>query len=176
MKMQMLDSLEGLFINELKDVYNAEHQVMKALPKLCNAAASPELKDAFLEHLDQTRMQIERLEEVFDMLNLATKGKKCEAMQGIIEEGQEIIDEDGDDAVKDAALIAAAQKVEHYEIATYGCLRTWAVLLGHEQVAEILEDILEEEKQTDLFLTEIAENIINEQAVDVEEETMMYNR
>ncbi len=174
MKMKMLDSLEGLFINGLKDVYNAEHQVIKALPKLSKEANSEELRDAFEEHLDQSHWQVEQLEEIFDMLGLQAKGKKCEAMQGIIEEGQDIIDEDGDPDVKDAALIGAAQKVEHYEMAAYGTLRTWALMLGHEQVAEILEDILEQEKETDLMLTQIAETIINPQAIEVEEEEIEF--
>jgi len=168
MKMQKLDSLEGLFISQLKDMYNAEHQIARTLPKMADAASSPRLRDAFLEHLDQTHWQLEQLEKVFDQLGLQPKGKKCEAMAGIIEEGSEFVDEDGDPDVKDAALICAAQKVEHYEMATYGCLCTWADLLGHQRVADILADVLDQEKETDMMLTDLAIHLINPQAVEVE--------
>jgi ferritin-like metal-binding protein YciE len=175
MKMQKLDSLEGLFIHQLKDIYNAEHQIAKVLPRMADVANSERLRDIILEHLDQTHWQIEQLDRVFDHLGLTPRGIRCEAMTGIIEEGREFIEDSGDAGVKDAALIAIAQKIKHYEMATYGCLCTWATLLGHERVSDVLEDILDQEKETDLILTEIAVNIINRRAVevgDIEEEVM----
>jgi len=157
-----LDSLEDLFVEELRDIYNAENQLTKALPKMAKAAASEELRMGFEEHLKETEKQIERLEQIFEELEVAPKGKKCKAMQGLIEEGSEIIGEDGEDAVKDAALIAAAQKVEHYEIAAYGTLRTYAELLEMEDAAELLQQTLDEEAATDKKLTELAQNINTE--------------
>jgi ferritin-like metal-binding protein YciE len=154
-----LDSLHDLFVEELKDIYNAESQLTKALPKMAKAAASDELRMGFEEHLKETQKQIERLEQIFEELEMAPKGKKCKAMQGLIEEGSDIISEDGEDAVKDAALIAAAQKVEHYEIAAYGTLRTYAELLGMDDAAELLQESLDEEAATDKKLTELAGNI-----------------
>jgi ferritin-like metal-binding protein YciE len=157
-----LDSLQDLFVEELKDIYNAENQLTKALPKMAKAAASDELRMGFEEHLKETEKQIERLEQIFEELEMTPKGKKCKAMQGLIEEGSEIIGEDGEDAVKDAALIAAAQKVEHYEIASYGTLRTYAELLGMDDAAELLQETLDEEAATDKKLTELAQSINTE--------------
>jgi ferritin-like metal-binding protein YciE len=154
-----LESLEDLFLDELKDLYNAETQLTKALPKMAKAAASDELRTAFENHLTETEKQIERLEQIFEELGASPKGKKCKAMVGLIEEGKEMIDTDGEDAVKDAALIAAAQKVEHYEIAGYGTVRTYARLLGKDDAANLLQETLDEEAATDEKLTEIAQNI-----------------
>ncbi|MBV9463517.1 MAG: ferritin-like domain-containing protein [Verrucomicrobiae bacterium] len=165
-----IDSLQKLFEEELKDVYDAENQLLKALPKMAKAATSQELKDAFNEHLEQTKGHVERLEQVFEELELPAKGKTCKAMKGLIQEGSEILKEKGDSAVIDAALIVAAQKVEHYEIASYGSLRTFANLLGHEDAAETLQETLDEEEETDKKLTELAEEIINEQAAESEDQ------
>lgn len=168
-----LDSLHDLFVDELKDLYNAENQLLKALPKMAKAAAHPELKAAFEEHLEVTRNQVKRLETIFEELEESPKGKKCKAMEGLVAEGSEIIEEDGEDAVKDAALIAAAQRVEHYEMAGYGCVRTFANLLGFTKAAKLLQETLDEEGDADKALTELAESIINidaENADDEEEE------
>jgi ferritin-like metal-binding protein YciE len=168
-----LDSLQQLFIEEMKDLYNAENQLVKALPKMAKAAAHEDLKAAFEEHLEVTRGQVARLDEIFEELDESPKGKKCVAMEGLIAEGSEIIKEDGEDAVKDAALICAAQKIEHYEIAGYGCVRTFASLLGYEDIAAKLQQTLDEEGEADKTLTGLAESIINieaEEADDEEEE------
>src|SRR5689334_25432751 len=125
-----LDNLRELYVEELKDLYNAENQLVKALPKMAKAATSIALKQGFEKHLKETKVHVERLETIFDDLGESPKGKKCKAMEGLVEEGAEVIDEDADDDVRDAALIAAAQRVEHYEIAGYGCVRTYAQLLG----------------------------------------------
>jgi len=154
-----LDSLRDVFLEELKDLYNAENQLTKALPKLAKAASSEELRTAFENHLQETESQIERLETIFQQLNANAKGKRCKAMMGLIEEGKEIIEKDGEDALKDAALIAAAQKVEHYEMAGYGTVRTFAQLLGLEEAANLLQETLDEEAAADEKLTEIARNI-----------------
>jgi ferritin-like metal-binding protein YciE len=154
-----LASLHDLFVNELKDLYSAETQLTKALPKMAKAASSPDLREAFEEHLKETEHQVERLEQVFEEIEASPKGKKCKAMEGLIEEGKEIIDEDAEEAVKDAGLIAAAQKVEHYEIAGYGTVRTYAELLGFSNAAKLLQETLDEEGAADKKLTELAENI-----------------
>jgi ferritin-like metal-binding protein YciE len=159
-----LESLEDLFVDELKDLYSAENQLIKALPKMAKAASSDELRSAFQEHLEQTKEHVNRLEKVFKELNCSPKGKKCRAMEGLIEEGSERLDGDSDGAVKDAALIAAAQRVEHYEIAGYGCVRTYAEQLGHTEAASLLQQTLEEEGAADKKLTHLAEGIINQQA------------
>ena len=165
-----LDSLEELMQDELKDIYDAEKQLTKALPKLAKKATSSELKSAFEEHLQQTERHVERIEEVFEQLGLPARGKKCEGMQHLIAEGEDMIGEAEDDATRDAVMIASAQKVEHYEIASYGTLRTWANLLGKPEVAALLEETLEEEKDTDQNLTNIAENFINEAAAERDDE------
>jgi ferritin-like metal-binding protein YciE len=159
-----LDSLQNLLIDELKDLYSAENQLLKALPKMAKAAAHSDLKAAFNEHLEVTRGQVTRLEDVCNELGVTPKGKKCLAMEGLIKEGSEIIAEEGEDAVKDAALICAAQKVEHYEIAGYGCVRTFATLLGLEDIAAQLQETLDEEGEADKKLTELAESVINIEA------------
>lgn len=161
-----LDTLQDLFVHELKDLYSAEKQIIKALPKIARAASSSELQHAFEGHLEQTKGQVERLERIFDMLDLDSKSKKCKGMEGLLEEGEELISEKKniDPTVLDAGLIAAAQRVEHYEIAGYGTARAYAIVLGHDAAAELLQQTLEEEKETDLKLSEIAENMINIEA------------
>jgi ferritin-like metal-binding protein YciE len=165
-----LDSLHDLYVDELKDLYNAEQQLLKALPRMAKKASAAELKEAFTEHLEVTRTQVERLEQIFEGLGVSPKGKKCKAMEGLIEEGKEIIDEDGAPPVIDAALIAAAQRVEHYEMAGYGCVRTFATLLGHEDAAARLQETLDEEEEADKKLTELAETVINVEAEDAADE------
>jgi ferritin-like metal-binding protein YciE len=162
--MPSLDSLEELLQDEIKDIYDAEKQLTKALPKLAKKATSPDLKSAFEEHLQQTERHIERIEEAFEQLGMPARGKKCEGMQHLIAEGEDMIEETDDSATRDALMIAAAQKVEHYEIAAYGTLRTWANLLGKPEVASLMEETLEEEKETDQNLTNIAESFVNEAA------------
>jgi len=152
-------SLKGLLIEELKDLYSAEQQMVKALPKMAKAATSDELRGAFEDHLEQTKGHVERLEQVFNLLGLPARGKKCAAMEGLIEEGKELIEEGLPDNVQDAGLIGAAQKVEHYEIAAYGTARTHAELLGQSEVADLLEQTLDEEKQTDEKLTDLSVNV-----------------
>src|SRR5438067_5257397 len=147
--MANLDSLEALLQDELKDIYDAEKQLTKALPKLAKKASAPELKEALEAHLGETEQHIERLEEAFEQLGMPARGKKCEGMRHLIEEGNDLISDADDDATRDAVMIAAAQKVEHYEIASYGTIRTWANLLGKDEVASILEETLDEEKQAD---------------------------
>ena len=156
--MQM-NSLDDLFVTELKDLYSAEKQLLKALPKMAKAANSKMLQNGFTKHLKQTEGHVSRLEKVFEELGVSPRGKKCKAMEGLIEEGQEVIDEDADPSVKDAALIAAAQRVEHYEMAGYGCVRTYANLLNHKKAATLLQQTLDEEGETDKALTKLAEQI-----------------
>src|SRR6266576_2910498 len=163
-----MKDLRELFFEQLADVYDAEKQLLKALPKMAGNASSSELESAFREHLDQTETQIERLEEVFEILGKQPKGKKCEAMAGLIAEAKEMMEE-SEANVKDAALIAAAQKVEHYEIASYGCLRTWADLLEMDQASTLLQETLDEEKETDEKLTDLAGRINVEAREDREE-------
>jgi ferritin-like metal-binding protein YciE len=160
-----LDSLHKLFVEELRDVYNAENQLLKALPKMAKSASSEELKQAFEDHLQETNEHVERLEEIFKGLDEKAKGKTCHAMKGLIEEGSEILEEEGEESVLDAGIIAAAQKVEHYEIATYGTLRTWANLLGEDDAAELLQQTLDEEGDTDKRLNDLAEDIVNPEAL-----------
>jgi ferritin-like metal-binding protein YciE len=159
-----IQSLEDLLVETLRDLYHAENQIIKALPKMAKATSSDQLRAAFEEHLEQTRGQVERLDQAFEHLNLKARGKKCEAIEGLIEEGKELMEEDIDEQVLDAGLIMAAQKVEHYEIATYGCARTFAQLLGHRKVAELLQATLDEEKETDEKLTQLAESMENVEA------------
>ncbi len=159
-----LNSLHDLFVDEIRDLYSAEKQLVAALPKMAKAATNSELRAGFEAHLEETKMQVERLEEIFDVLGLNARAKHCEAMEGLIKEGKEIIEEDGNDEVKDAALIVAAQKVEHYEIASYGAARAHAELLGLSRAVELLEVTLEEEKATDTTLNELAVGIVNMEA------------
>jgi ferritin-like metal-binding protein YciE len=162
--MPSLQSLDDLLQEELKDIYDAEKQLTKALPKMSKKATSPELKDAFDEHLRQTEEHIERLEQIFELLDMPAKGKKCQGMKNLIAEGDEMISEADDDASRDALLVAAAQKVEHYEMASYGTMRTWANILGKNDAASLFEETLDEEKETDQRLTQIAESFVNEAA------------
>ena len=165
-----LDSLHDLYVDELKDLYNAENQLLKALPKMAKAASAPKLKAAFTEHLEVTRGHVERLERVFEGLGASPKGKKCKAMEGLIEEGKEVMEEEGEDAVIDAALIGAAQRVEHYEMAGYGTVRTFAQLLGFDDAAALLQSTLDEEGEADKKLTQLAETVINVEAADADGE------
>jgi ferritin-like metal-binding protein YciE len=156
--------LEELLVDELKDLYSAENQIIKALPKMAKAAGSPELKRAFERHFEETKRQVERLDQISDQLDLRLSGKKCKGMAGLIEEGSELISEDLDQDALDAGLIGAAQKVEHYEIAAYGTARTHAEMLGYNKVARLLQQTLNEEGATDKKLTQLAESIINVEA------------
>ena len=156
-----LDTLKTLYIDELRDLYNAENQLIKALPKMAKAASSEELQDAFEKHLEQTKTHVERLEEVFEEIDEKPKGKTCKAMKGLIEEGSEILHEDGEESVIDAGIIVAAQKVEHYEIASYGSVRTFAQLLGKDSSAELLQTTLDEESEANELLNKLAEDIVN---------------
>jgi ferritin-like metal-binding protein YciE len=152
-------ALKELYIDELKDIYNAENQLVKALPKMAKAANSEELRTGFEEHLEQTRGHVQRLEQIFKELGEKPSGKKCKGMEGLVAEGQEMLGEDFEDDVMDAALISAAQRVEHYEIAAYGTVRTYAELLGEDTAVQLLEQTLEEEKETDQKLTDMASEI-----------------
>jgi ferritin-like metal-binding protein YciE len=154
--------LRDLYIDELKDIYNAENQLVKALPKLARAAASDELRQGFEEHLEQTKGHVERLEQIFQMLDESPKGKKCKGMEGLIEEGSEATQEGYEGSLLDSALIGAAQRVEHYEIAAYGTARSFAELLGENDQVSLLEETLQEEKETDEKLTELAKQINSE--------------
>ena len=154
-----LETLRDLFVGELKDLYSAERQLIQALPKMAKAATSPALKKGFQDHLQQTRGHAARLEQIFKGLGGSPNGKKCKAMEGLIKEGKEMIEEDAEPEVMDAGLIAAAQRVEHYEIAGYGCVRTYAKLLGESKAAKLLQQTLDEEGATDKKLTQLAEKI-----------------
>jgi len=162
--MSGIESLADLLQDELKDIYDAEKQLTKALPKLAKKATNEQLREAIEQHLQETEGHVERVEQAFEMLGLPAKGKKCEGMQHLIAEGNDMIGDAEEDGTRDALMIAAAQKVEHYEIAAYGTLRTWANLLGKTDAAAIFEEILEEEKAADAKLTEIAESFVNEEA------------
>jgi ferritin-like metal-binding protein YciE len=153
------EALKELYIDELKDIYSAENQLVKALPKMAKAATSDDLRSGFEAHLEQTRGHVQRLEQIFKTLNEKPTGKKCKGMEGLIAEGTEMMGEDFDDDTMDAALISAAQRVEHYEIAAYGTVRTYAELLGEDEAAQLLEQTLGEEKETDQKLTDLAGDI-----------------
>lgn len=153
------EGLKQLYIDELKDIYNAETQLVKALPKMAKAASSEELRNGFEEHLEQTKGHVQRLEQIFESLDESPKGKKCAGMEGLVKEGGEVIEEDFEGAVMDAALIGAAQRVEHYEIAAYGTVREFAKILGQSEHASLLQETLDEEKETDEKLTQLAEQI-----------------
>ncbi|HUK16723.1 MAG TPA: ferritin-like domain-containing protein [Bryobacteraceae bacterium] len=159
-----LNSLRDLYITELKDLYDAENRIIKALPKMAEAANSPDLRCAFEEHLQQTRDHVSRLEQVFQKLDETAKGEKCKGIAGIIDKGEDLMDEDAAPAVGDAALIASAQRVEHYEIAAYGTLRTFARRLGFSDQEALLNQTLQEEGAADKKLTGLAESYINESA------------
>jgi ferritin-like metal-binding protein YciE len=166
--MPKLSSLDDLLVHEMQDIYNAEGQILKALPKMVKAASNPDLKRAFEEHRVQTESQVDRLEQAFKLLGVPAKGRKCEGMAGLLEEGKKTMEQEAEEAVLDAALIAAAQKVEHYEIASYGCICTYAEMLGYDQVHELLGQTLDEEETTDQRLTALAETVINLEAEDAE--------
>ncbi len=151
-----VNSIEKLFVEELKDLYSAENQITKALPKLIKTANSPDLKKALQNHLHETEGQVQRLEQICSMLGTSPRGKSCEGMKGVLEEGSSTLDEVVEGEVRDAALISAAQRVEHYEIAAYGAVRSYAQLLGHSEIAELLEETLDEEKAADHKLTSIS--------------------
>ncbi|HEV3392183.1 MAG TPA: ferritin-like domain-containing protein [Chthoniobacterales bacterium] len=165
-----LDNLRKLYIEELRDLYSAENQLLKALPKMAKGAASTELKQAFDNHLEETEGHVERLEEIFEDLDENPKGKTCQAMKGLVEEGSEILEEEGEESVLDAGIIAAAQKVEHYEIASYGTVRTFAELLGEKEAVKLLQQTLDEEGAADEKLNELAEDIVNPEALSQGEE------
>ncbi len=154
-----MTSLQDAFIDELRDILSAEKQLTKALPKMAKHASSDKLRMALQNHLEETQNQISRLEQVFELFELTPRAKKCEAMAGLLEEGQSLLEEDADPDVKDALIIAAAQKVEHYEIATYGTLRTWAELMSCSEAADLLQETLDEEGNADSLLTELSKTI-----------------
>jgi ferritin-like metal-binding protein YciE len=162
--MAKLNTLQELLVEELKDLYDAEHQLTKALPKMEKAATNPQLQKAFNSHLTETEGHIKRLEQVFESLGEKPSRKTCKAMKGLVEEGSEVIEENAASEVKDAALIASAQRVEHYEIAGYGAARTFAQTLGLNDAAKLLQQTLDEEGNADKKLTQIAESRVNEQA------------
>jgi ferritin-like metal-binding protein YciE len=162
--MAKIATMEDLFLDEIRDLYDAERQLTKALPKMADAAASEELRDAFEEHLGQTETHVQRLERIFEELGEKATGKKCAAMTGLIKEGDEIVGASDQTAVRDAGLIAAAQKVEHYEISGYGSARTHAELLGNGSAVSLLDETLAEEKEADDKLNELALTLINEEA------------
>jgi ferritin-like metal-binding protein YciE len=162
------NTLRELYAEQLKDLYDAEHQIMKALPKMIEAAQAAELRDALNEHLDATKEQADRIEQIFKNLGERQQAEKCKGMQGIIEEGNKLINEIGNDDVRDAAIIASAQRVEHYEIAGYGTARTYAELLGEQDARGLLQQTLNEEEEADQVLTDLAGHINTEA---IEEET-----
>lgn len=164
MLIMKVKTLNDLLVDMVKDLYSAENQLLKALPKMAKKASTPELKKGFEMHLEETLRQKERLEKVAELMDITPKGKKCAAMEGLIEEAEEMISEVKDPDVLDAGLIAAAQKVEHYEIASYGTVCTYAKMLGNNAILKLLHQTLEEEKATDIKLTEIAEGLVNEKA------------
>jgi len=164
--MAVAGTLHEAFVDELRDAYDAEKQLTKALPKLAKAAASPGLRAAFESHLEETRGQIERLEQVFESLDERVRGKHCDGITGIIDEGKSIMEEDFDDATMDACLIAAGQRAEHYEMAAYGTLVAWARQMGHTKAAKLLQETLDEEKAADVKLSSLAESGINQAAAD----------
>jgi ferritin-like metal-binding protein YciE len=159
-----IDSLRKLYVEELKDLYSAEKQLLQALPKMAKKAQNAQLKRAFEDHLQVTQEQVNRLERIFEGLGKAARGKKCKAMEGLVEEGKEIMQEDMEPEVMDAALISIAQKVEHYEIAGYGTVRSYAQLLGEDSAARLLQQTLNEEGEADKLLTQLAESTINIEA------------
>jgi ferritin-like metal-binding protein YciE len=159
-----IKTVQDLFLSELRDTYHAEKQAVKAMPKMAKAASHPELKQVFEQHLEETRGQVERLEQVFDLLDVPKRGKPCHAMEGLVEEAREQIGEIEDKAVLDVAIIVAAQKMEHYEIAAYGSLATLAKQLGHDEAARLLGQTLDEEKAADQKLNQVALGVANQDA------------
>jgi ferritin-like metal-binding protein YciE len=167
--MAAISSLRDLLVDELKDLHNAESQLVKALPKMAKAASNEELKEGLQTHLEETRGHIDRLDRALKILGATGKGKVCHAMKGLVEEGSEAIEEDAPDAIRDAKLIGAAQRVEHYEIAAYGTARAFAETLGETKIADLLQDTLDEEGETDKKLTALAQTV-NEEANSAGEE------
>ena len=159
-----METLQDLYVEEIKDLYSAENQILKGLPRMIKAASHPQLKKAFTQHEAQTRRQVKRLEQIAKELGEKPTGKKCVGMEGIIQEAKDLLSEKPEPNVLDAGLIAAAQHVEHYEMAGYGTCRTWARLLGYDEQARLLQETLDEEKQTDLDLTILAESSVNLEA------------
>jgi len=170
----MSEALKELYIDELKDIYNAENQLLKALPKMAKAATSEELSQGFQQHAEQTKGHVQRLEKIFKSLGENPKGKKCKGMEGLVAEGTEMMGEDFEDSVMDAAIISAAQRIEHYEIAAYGTVCAFAEELGESEQASLLNETLEEEKETDEKLTQLSEQI-NSQANEADEEQEVQN-
>jgi ferritin-like metal-binding protein YciE len=168
--MPKITTLHDVYVEQLRDLYSAENQLVKALPKMAKAASSPELAQGFTDHLEQTKEHVARLEKIFESLEEKPTGKKCKAMEGLVAEGAETIEENATPAAKDALLIAAAQRVEHYEMAGYGSVKTYARLLGEDESAKLLEQTLQEEEETDEKLTEVAESI-NAEADEAETAT-----
>ena len=164
-----MDTLYDLYVDELKDLYSAENQILKALPRMIKAATHKKLKQGFTKHERQTRQHVARLERIFRRLDESPRGKKCVGMEGVLKEGSELIKEKPDKEVLDAGLISAAQHVEHYEMAGYGTVRTWARLLGYQDHADILQQTLDEERETDEILTALAESSINLEATEPDE-------
>lgn len=158
------DSLQDVFVAELNDMYSAEQQVIDSLPEMIEAASSPELKEKFRNHMQQTQGQIERLEKAFSILGIEPEDEVCEGMEGIISDGAKVLEAEGDPTAKDAAIVAAAQKVEHYEISGYGTLRALARILRQNEIAELVQTTLQEESQTDELLTDLAQRSINKKA------------
>jgi ferritin-like metal-binding protein YciE len=167
--MPALNSLKDLLVDELRDLHNAENQLVKALPKMAKAASNEELKEGFTQHLEETRGHIDRLDRALKMLGASAKGKTCHAMKGLVEEGSEAIEAEGPDAIRDAQLIGAAQRVEHYEIAAYGTARAFAETIGETKIADLLQDTLDEEGATDKKLTALAQTV-NEEANSASDE------
>lgn len=159
-----LSTLNDLYIHELKDLHSAEKQILKALPKMAKATSNKQLAEGFLKHLEESRGHVERLEKILASHKQSTRGPKCKGMEGLLKEGDEMIEEEADDEVRDAGLIAAAQRVEHYEMAGYGCARTYAELLGDREGASLLQETLDEEAATDKKLTKLAQSSINVRA------------
>jgi len=164
--MAEMGTLHDAFVDELRDSYDAEKQLTKALPKMAKAAHSPELREAIESHLEETRQQVERLEQVFESLGEKPRGKHCDGIAGIIQEAQAVMQEDFDEPTTDACLIASAQRAEHYEMAAYGTLVAWARAMGHDEAADLLQETLDEEKAADEKLNTLAEGGINEQAAE----------
>ncbi|MEA3187889.1 MAG: hypothetical protein QOD99_1719 [Chthoniobacter sp.] len=160
-----LESLQDLYLHELRDLYSAEKQIIKALPKMAKGATNTKLREGFLKHLEQTKEHAQRLERIIDRLGKSTRGEKCKGMEGLLEEGAKLLEEDASPEVMDAGLISAAQRVEHYEIAGYGCARTYAQVLGDKEGQKLLDQTLKEEGDTDKKLTDLAVSTINLKAV-----------
>jgi len=163
-----VESLRDLYVEQLRDLYNAEQQLIKALPKMAKGSSSEELRAAFEDHLGQTKQHAQRIETIFEQMGEKVSGKKCKAMEGLVKEGGEVLEEDMEDGIKDAAIIAAAQRVEHYEIAGYGCVHAYATRLGEDNAASLLAQTLDEEKKADVLLNGIAEQL----NIDVPQESV----